>query len=579
MSPPVHRLQADVLIVGGGTAGCLAALRAKELAPSARVVIMEKAHLDRSGCLAAGVNALHGYLPPGADPARHVAWVREDNEGLVREDLVESLARRLPALPPFLEEWGLPLPRTAGGGYVFRGPRSIAIHGEGLKPLLARRVRRAGVTVLNRVAATDYLRDEERVCGAAGIGLRDGAFYAVEASAVVCATGGAAGLYPPPNGEPASRRTWYPPFNCGSGYAMGLRAGAELTSLEMRFVPLRVKDVQAPTGTVAQGLRARQVNALGQEYLREGGPVTTAGRLERTLAERRAGRGPCYLDLGRPSPEELQRLAEAYLEMCPEAVLYLADRVLPEASAATAAWTEPSVKAGPGPVRLEIAGAEPCLTGGHGQAGYWIDTDRRTTLPGLWAAGDAAGGAPKKYVLGSLAEGQMAAEAAVSANPLSPPDGRDFEREIEGACRRAFRPLFVPGPLSPRVLGVRLQKILEEYAGGASREYRVSEGELKVAAELLGEAREAAAGLGAADLHELAAAHEVLDRLEVAEALVAHLRHRTETRWPVYQSRADFPERNDERWRCFVNSRREADGSLVVLERRERPSGGWEPWR
>ncbi|HHW15342.1 MAG TPA: FAD-binding protein, partial [Firmicutes bacterium] len=331
MNPPVHRLQADILIVGGGTAGCLAAIRAKELAPAARVLIMEKARLERSGCLAAGVNALHGYLPPGADPARHLAWVREDNGGLVREDLVESLARRLPALPPLLEEWGLPLPRTAEGGYVFRGPRSIVSHGGGLKPILARRVRQAGVEVLNRVAATDYLRAGDRVCGAVGIGRRDGAFYAVQAPAVICATGGTAGLYPPPNGGPASRRTWYPPFNCGAGYAMGLRAGAELTSLEMRFVPLRVKDVQAPTGTVAQGVRARQVNAQGQEYLREGGPVTTAGRLERTLAERRAGRGPCYLDLGQPSPADLQRLAEAYLEMCPEAVLYLADRILPAA--------------------------------------------------------------------------------------------------------------------------------------------------------------------------------------------------------------------------------------------------------
>ncbi|HHW15732.1 MAG TPA: adenylylsulfate reductase, partial [Firmicutes bacterium] len=239
----------------------------------------------------------------------------------------------------------------------------------------------------------------------------------------------------------------------------------------------------------------------------------------------------------------------------------------------------PGEPAGPGTVRLEIAGAEPCLTGGHGQAGYWVDVDRRTTLPGLWAAGDAAGGAPKKYVLGCLAEGQIAAEAAVSADWPPPPDERELERESAEAYRRAFRPVLAPGPLSPRVLEARLHKILEEYAGGASREYRVSEGELRVAAELLGEAREVAGGLGAADLHELTLAHEVLDRLEVAEALVTHLRHRTETRWPVYQSRADFPERDDGRWRCFVNSRRAPDGSLVVLERRERPSGGWGPWR
>lgn len=554
MSPlPVERLRVDLLVVGGGTAGCAAAIAAKEVAAGARVLVLEKAHLDRSGCLAAGVNALNAYLRPGADPRAFVAWVREDSGGLVREDLVESVARLLPEIPPRLEAWGLPIPHAPDGGYLFRGPRSIVIQGEQLKPVLAARVREAGAEVLNRLVVTDYLTAGGRVAGACGFGLRDGVFYAVEAGAVLCATGGAAGLYPSPNGGPARHRTWYSPFNCGTGYALGLRAGAELTSLEKRFVPLRVKDVQAPTGTVAQGVKARQVNASGEEYLRQ---AATADRLARTLAEVEAGRGPCYLALPPLAPEEEKRLLEAYLAMCPEAVLYWVDRGVD-----------------PGAARLELAGGEPVLVGGHGPTGYWVDVDRRTTLPGLWAAGDAAGGALKKYVSGCLAEGRLAAEAALASLGAGPAGGEvsggggaAVERTIGLAQRRAAHPLETPGGIPPRTLEARLQKILEEYAGGASRGYRVSKGELRVAAQLLAEVREQAADLGARDLHELLAAHEVLDRLEVAEALVAHLLYDAEIR-------------GETRGRCFVNSRREEDGTLALIERREPGPGGWAPWR
>jgi adenylylsulfate reductase subunit A len=557
-----RRLQADLVIIGGGTAGCLAAVTAKAIAPSCRVVIVEKAHVERSGCLAAGVNALNAYLRPDDDPREFVDYVRADNAGLIREDLVSSLAVQLPSVPPRLEAWGVPIPHADDGGYVFRGPRSIAIHGEHLKPLLAARAEAAGARVLNRVVATNYLVVDGAVRGVCGFGLRDGAFYAIEASAVICTTGGAAGLYPPCNQGLARHRTWYPPFNAGSGYAMGIRAGAEMTSFEMRFVPLRVKDVLAPTGTVAQGVKAPQVNALGVEYLQGRGRVGTPERLALTLEEERAGRGPCCLDLRQLTKAQSERLKEAYLEMCPSLVLW---------------WADQGIE--PNEAPLKLAGAEPCVVGGHAQAGYWVAPDRRTTLPGLYAAGDVAGGAPKKYVSGSLVEGKIAAEAALSR--LAKPAGGcdDLEDLVESECRRVIRPLADPGRFTPRLLEVWLQTVMAEHAGGQSRGYQVAEAGLRVAAERLAEARGLTAELGARDWHELMAAHEVLDRLEVATVLVAHLRHRTETRWPVYQSRADYPERDDGRWRCFVNSVVGPDGDLRMIERpAEEPAGGWGPW-
>lgn len=546
----VRRLAADLLIIGGGTAGCQAAVTARELAPSARVVIMEKAHVDRSGCLAAGVNALNAYLAPGEPPDAFVSFVKADFGGLVREDLVASLAARLAAIPPQLEAWGLPVPHAEDGGYLFRGPRSIVIHGEGLKPLLAAAARRAGAHVLNRVAATSYLVYAGVVCGACGFGLRDGAFYVVEAPAVICATGGATGLYPPCTGGLAHHRTWYSPFNTGAGYAMGLRAGAELTSLEQRFVPLRIKDVLAPTGTVAQGGKAAQVNCAGQPYLRGRGRLTTADRLLLTLDEERAGRGPCYLDLSGLTGAQSKSLQEAYLEMCPSVLLHWADRAQEPAAAP-----------------LEVTGSEPCVVGGHGQAGYWIGLDRATTLPGLFAAGDVAGGAPKKYVTGCLAEGQLAAEAALAAAPPAPCPERDLVHLIEEERDRVARPLTSAGSGDPRGLEARLQKIMEEYAGGRTTGYQVCEGRLAVAGALLEEAQEMAQGLKANDLHELLLTHEVLDRLTLASAVVEHLRYRKESRWPIYQTRSDFPARDDARWFRFVNSRLGSDGRLELVER------------
>jgi adenylylsulfate reductase subunit A len=430
--------------------------------------------------------------------------------------------------------------------------------GERLKPILAARLQAAGVQALNRVTATNFLVVDGVVHGACGLGVRDGAFYTVEAPSVIVATGGATRIYPACNGDYARHRTWYPPFNTGAGYAMGIRAGAEMTSFEIRFVPLRVKDIFAPTGTVAQGVRAPQVNAFGVEYLRGKGRLCTSERLALTFEEERQGRGPCYLDLSALTPAEEAKLKESYLHMSPTILLYWADR-----------------GAQPHEELLEIAAGEPCVIGGHTQAGYWIDTRRETTIRGLFAAGDVAGGAPKKYVSGALIEGELAAEAALDLEP-APVDRAAVQDLAERELARAGRPLIRPGPLSPSALEGRLHKIMEEYAGGRIAGYQTCETRLKQAAKLLEETREMTAELGADSPHELMAAHEVIDRLDVARVMVAHLRHRKETRWPVYQERPDYPLRDDLRWGCFVNSRVFGDGAIGIVERPIGPVGRWD---
>ena len=304
-------LSADILIIGGGAAGCYAALSAARRRVG-RVILVEKAHIERSGCLAAGVNALNAYIGRGHTPEDYVEYARKDAEGLIRPDLVLIMAKRLNEVVGNLEKLGLTILKDSEGHYAERGWRNIKINGENLKPLLAAAVRaEPAVTVLNHVNVVSYLSDGERVAGAVGFGVREPIQYVLQAPAVICATGGAAGLYRPNNPGSALQAMWYCPFNSGSGYAQGLRAGAEMTPLEMRFVALRCKDTIAPTGTLAQGAGARQVNRLGEIYEERYG-FTTSGRIYGVRQEDRAGRGPSRLRAENLSPGQIEDLYKAY---------------------------------------------------------------------------------------------------------------------------------------------------------------------------------------------------------------------------------------------------------------------------
>lgn len=536
------KLDTDILIIGGGAAGCMAAIEAKKLDQSIKCVVMEKAHIERSGCLAMGLNAINAYLTTGQTPETYVKYVKDEFFGIIREDLVYSIAKGLNESVRQVEELGLPIEKDQNGNYVSRGKRSIRIYGERLKPLLAAAVNRANVKVLNRVVATNFIFDGERVRGAYGFGNRDGKFYVVHAKAVIVTTGGATRLYKPIKTGDARNTTWYCPWNVGTGYAMGIRIGAEMTSFENRFIPLRVKGVNAPTGTIGQGSDIRQRNSHGEEYLEErykhlgGRNCLSLHRLLATLQEEREGRGPCCFDTKGLSIEEEEKLKEDYLNMNPAIVLL---------------WASDGYNPRKRPV--EIGGMEPVVIGGHCQAGYWIDGERRTTISGLFAAGDVAGGAPKKYVSGAWVEGKIAAGAAaeeVKEVELLRINGDEINKEKE----RILRCVNGGGGISPEELERNLQEIMDEFAGGATSHYELTESKLIIARKKLKELKVKSRLLSAGDKHELVSCLELTDRLDVAKVLIEHLIYRKETRWPVYQTRADFPERDDANWLGFVNS-------------------------
>jgi adenylylsulfate reductase subunit A len=556
----VEELSCDLLIIGGGAAGCVAAVEAREKAPDLDVLLVEKAHIYRSGCLAAGISALNAYLTPGETAESFLRYTVRDTHGIVRDDLVLSMARELNEQAQRVEKWGLPIPRDENGHPLKRGRASIKILGERIKPIIGKAAEASGARIINRVNITGLATHRGRVTGAFGFNVRTGRFLAIRAKTTLLCTGGTAGLYRPNNPGWANHRMWYSPFNTGAGLAMGIRSGAEMTSFEFRFIPLRIKDAIAPTGEIAQWLGAKQINARGEAYLDKyyqhlgGSRMTTQDRLYATLQEKLAGRGPCYLDLSNVDARKLEGTTRAYLSMAPPAAMLLQDEMY---------YGRGGGKMAP----VEITGSEPHVVGGHGLSGFWIDVKRRTTLPGLWAAGDVAGGSPKKYAPGAWAEGVLAIRDMIEDARARKALELDEEQVLKERDR-VFAPFEDRGVngTTPRELEERLQKVMDEYAGGISQMYGYSEGELKIADIHLRRLEQEFSAISAGSLHELIHAHELMDRVTVAQTLVAHMLHRKETRWHCYQERFDYPERDDARWSVFVNSVRRGD-QIEMVER------------
>lgn len=542
-------LETDVLIIGGGTAGCFAGITIADNS-DARVIIAEKANIKRSGCLAAGVNALNAYIVNGQTPENYLDYVINDSEGLVREDLVYSIAKRLNEVTYKIEKLGLVIQKDENGKYVSRGNRNIKINGENIKPILAEAVEeKHNIKVLNRVNIIDYIVKNGRVIGAYGFSIDNSRFYVIKSKAVICTTGGAAGLYRPNNPGFSRHKMWYCPFNTGAGYAMGIRAGAEMTTFEMRFIALRCKDTIAPTGTIAQGIWAAQVNSKGEEYDRKYGTPKTHIRLYSTVEENKNGNGPCFLKTSGINPEQERELFKAYLNMAP---------------AQTLKWMENS--RGPADENVEIEGTEPYIVGGHTASGYWVDTGRATTLAGLYAAGDVAGGSPQKYVTGCFAEGEIAALSALDyIKDWHREDINDFE--IEAKLQEVNKYLGEDtGIYSAENIEEAMQKVMDEYAGGISSGYAVSTSKLELAEKYINVLLKISDKLKASDTHELMHVYEVIDRLYVCKSLIKHLQARKETRWHSFQENTNYPQKDDDNWLRYVNSRFE-DGEIKIVLR------------
>ena len=551
-------ITSDVLIIGGGTSGCYAALTIAEQNPKIKVVIAEKANIIRSGCLAAGVNALNAYITEGRKPEDYVDYATKDANGIARKDLLLSMSQGLNRVTAKLEELGLVILKDENGKYVTRGSRNIKINGENIKPILAEAVKaQKNVKIINHVNITDYITDQDKVTGAYGFDVNEKIAYIFSAKAVLCATGGAAGLYRPNNPGFSRHKMWYPPFNTGAGYAMGILAGAEMTTFEMRFIALRCKDTIAPTGTIAQGVGAKQINSLGEVYETKYG-ITTEERVYGTVAENQEGRGPCYLHTEGIKEEQGKDLLKAYLNMAPSQTLK---------------WIESGKE--PNEQDVEIEGTEPYIVGGHTASGYWIDDARRTTLKGLYAAGDVAGGCPQKYVTGALVEGRIAAETILKdlkqeeeGQQSEEQDSKEQLEKLARAVDQEYESWFAEEKslFGTEQIEEAMQKVMDAYAGGIGTNYRYNEKQLNIAEEKIDQLFALTRDLTAKDTDDLLHIYEVKERLVVCKSVIAHLKARKETRWRGFGQNMDYPGTKDDWDKKAVNSVYE-NGEIKILFR------------
>lgn len=342
---------------------------------------------------------------------------------------------------------------------------------------------------------------------------------------------------------------------------MGIKNGAEMTTFEMRFIALRCKDTIAPTGTIAQGVGAKQVNGKGENYEEKYG-ITTSERVYGTVKETMEGRGPCYLKTEGITKAQDEELKKAYLNMAPSQTLK---------------WIESGKD--PSEQNVEIEGTEPYIVGGHTASGYWVDTKRRTTIKGLYAAGDVAGGCPQKYVTGALVEGKIAADAILEDLSDSAKAQSDHKWELEETEKEAFVKkqkeeieAFLresdgnSQAFSTEQLEEAMQKVMDAYGGGIGSNYQYNEKQLEMANQKIHQIIELSHTLKAKDMQELMYIYELKERLTVCLVVIAHLGARKETRWHSFGENLDYPEKS-EKWLKYVNSKMQ-DGEIQISFRK-----------
>ena len=594
----------DLLIIGGGMAACGAAVEAAHWAKknNLKVTLVDKAAMDRSGAVAMGLSALNQYVGMDAKkrtPEDYVRYVRNDLMGVTREDLVYDIARHVDGSVHLLEKWGLPIWKDNEGNYVFEGPWQLMINGESYKVIVAEAAKNALATlgddcIYERIFIVDPIMDGDRVAGAVGFSTRENKFYVFKAKAVLVSMGGAVHVFKPRSTGEGFGRSWYPPFNTGSSAYFTLKSGCEMTCQEVRFIPVRFKDAYGPVGAWFLLFKSRATTALGGDYMVNNKPelenwapygqvkpVPANLRNWLMMLDQKEGKGPAYMRTEEAMqaiiasvPDEKER-KKKLKEIESEAWEDFLDMTISQAILWAGTNTAPEEKPS------EIQACEPYFIGSHsGASGTWVSGaedlapaeyfwgyNHMATVKGIFCAGDATGASSHKFSDGSHAEGRIAAKAALAYIVDNPEQPKVDAAQVEELKKTILSPIATfeefsgltdnldvnENYIKPKQFMYRLQKIMDEYAGGVATMFSTNKPSLERGLELLAFLKEDAEKLAAEDLHELTRCWENVHRMWQAEAHVRTVLFREETRWPGYYFRADAPEIDNKNWKVFVN--------------------------
>ena len=599
--PITETIDCDILIIGGGMSGCGAAFESKYWSGDLKVVMVEKAAIERSGATGEGLSAINCYMGQRYGwntPEDFVHYVVNDMMGLAREDLVYDVGRHVDNSVHLLEEWGLPIWKKDNGEYERVGRWQIPIHGESIKPIAAEPARTAigPENIYERVSITHLLTDADdpqRIAGAVGFAVRENKIYVFRAKAVIITCGGASNVFRPRSVGEGLGRTWYSVFATGAAYGLMIPIGTEMTQMEHRFVPTRFKDGYGPVGMWFQYFHAQVLNANGEDYTvtradelkkyepyGSAVPTPTPLRNHQMFLDIKDGLGPMYMR----TDVAMQKIADGDPAKMDKVRDEAWEDFLDMTVAQALTWASQNIA--PEDTPSEVVLAEPYIMGSHsGEAGAWVSGpediasgeyfwgyNRMTTIRGLFAAGDGVGAAPHKFSSGSFTEGRIAAKSAVNFVADNPSVPTVSDANVRGIQEAIWAPLETfekhkgasssaeinPNYMTPKQGLVRLQKIMDEYGAGASTGYTTNQPTLERGIELMEMFREDLAHLAARNRHELMRCWELIHRTWVGEAHLRHLLHRKETRWPGYYYRSDFPDLDDANWRVFVNSKFDA---------------------
>jgi adenylylsulfate reductase subunit A len=600
----------DILVAGAGLGGTGAAFEARYWGQDKKIVIAEKANIDRSGAVAQGLYAINCYMGTRFgenNPEDHVRYARIDLMGMVREDLLFDMARHVDSTVHQFEDWGLPImrdPKT--GAYQREGRWQIMIHGESYKPIVAEAAKKSADKVFNRICITHLLMDdakENRVAGAVGFNVRTGDYHVFKAKTVIVGAGGASNIFRPRSVGEGAGRVWYAPWSSGSAYGLMIQSGAKMTQMENRIVLARFKDGYGPVGAYFLHLKTYTQNAYGEEYESKWfpelqklvgkeyldpevshlthRPIPTCLRNHALISEVNAGRGPIHMvtmeAFQDPHLEEIGW--HNFLGMTVgQAVLWAATDVNPK-------YENP-----------ELTTSEPYVMGSHATgSGAWCSGpedvsppeyfwgyNRMTTVEGLFGAGDAVGGTPHAFSSGSFTEGRLAAKAACKYIDDGKAEGiRVSQEQIDRRRAEIYKPLehykvhrneIVAGSVNPNYINPRqgldrLQKLMDEYGGGATVNYMTNDKLLNIGLKKLKTLEEDLDRIGAEDIHELLRAWELKHRVLTSESVLQHTLFRKETRWPGYYYRGDAMKLDDENWHVLTVSRRDPKTGEYTMEK------------
>ncbi len=548
----IQYLKTDFLVVGGGTAGTMAAIKAKQASPESDVLILEKANIRRSGAIAMGMDGVNTAVIPGnSTPEQYVREITIANDGIVNQKAVYETGRLGFEVIQELESWGVKFQKDHEGNYDLKQVHRVGKYvlpmpeGKDLKKILARQVKRHKVNVTNRVMATRVMVQNGRVTGAVGLDVRNGNMVVIQAKAVVLCTGACGRLGLPASGYLYG--TYENPTNAGDGYSMAYHAGAELTNIECFQINPLIKDYNGPAcAYVASPFGAYTANAEGHRFINC--DYWSGQMMLEVYKELHSGKGPVHLKMYHLDDDTIAEI---------ERVLW--DNERPSRGRFHEGRNENYRTHG-----VEMNISEIGLCSGHSASGVWVNERAETTVPGLYAAGDMAS-VPHNYMIGAFVYGRIAGENAMDyVHDLEhvEPDADFLAAEQE----RIYRPLNQPNGVPHTQVEYKLRRLVNDYLQPPKSPHNMDIGLEKFVAY-----EDTLNLMGASDPHELMRCMEVHFIRDCAEMAARASLFRKETRWGLYHYRLDYPEKNDAEWFCHVNLKKGTHGDMELFKRAVEP--------